>query len=821
MRNFIPICIVLFFYLFSSQLFATIRYVKPVAVGTSDGSSWTNASADLQGMINLSAAGDTIWVAAGTYIPTQDPYGNAAPADNRDKTFFLKDSTKLFGSFAGTETLLLQRNISANPTILSGDFLGDDLIFTNNIENAYHVILAINDSAATILDGFTVKGGNANVGGSSITVDGIAIARNYGGGMYNGSSYNPISNCTFTTNNSSGYAGGIYSSGSSLLFSYCVFNNNKSGSSGAGLYSIGGPFTISHCIFSANVGTGGGGGVSLNGSLSIPSTIKNCVFTTNSCNNLYGGGAISSYGSALSIENSLFYANKSLQTKAAAIYTNGTSGSLSITNSVFTGNNITSPPPGSVIYSSIPTVIKNVIVWGNTNGGGTFIYGGGTASATSVSYSDVQGTGVMAGTNNINTDPLFVNAASPAGADGIWGTADDGLALQNTSPLLDAGTNTDTPTLDIVGNSMYNLTKDMGAYENQQGQNVYSGTAACQTITVANVTGTQWFYFRNTNGIVAAINPNGANLGTVTAQISDATGAITYNSKTYLGRSINFTSSNFATGINTTSAYSLRLYYYNTELTEYNTSTPGNHLLTNFSMDWLQGGTGCTLANYAGNASGNVVNTSLNSGVYGAAGNGFYLQFNLDHFTIFAATDNAGALPLTLLSFTGKQQGKTNLLQWQTANEINTNNFVVESSNDAVTFNGIGTIAAIARKNNAYIFTDTNPYLYGRVAGTAIYYRLKMIDNNGKFTYSNIIKLSTPQINTLVAYPNPIFQTTTLLLNDPNLIGTMAIVKDFNGRTVKTIALKTNLQTISLQNLAAGIYILQTINGQRLKLVKN
>uniref|UniRef100_UPI0037C0A5A9 hypothetical protein n=1 Tax=Arenimonas sp. TaxID=1872635 RepID=UPI0037C0A5A9 len=88
----------------SSQAFAAIRYVKPTATGSGDGSSWANASANLQAMINASAANDEVWVAAGTYRPTQDPFGNSSPADPRDRTFYLKDGVKLYGGFAATGT---------------------------------------------------------------------------------------------------------------------------------------------------------------------------------------------------------------------------------------------------------------------------------------------------------------------------------------------------------------------------------------------------------------------------------------------------------------------------------------------------------------------------------------------------------------------------------------------------------------------------------------------------------------------------------------------------------------------------------------------
>ena len=51
----------------------TIRYVKPTVSGSGDGSSWANASNNLQSMINNSASNDQVWVAAGTYKPNAYP----------------------------------------------------------------------------------------------------------------------------------------------------------------------------------------------------------------------------------------------------------------------------------------------------------------------------------------------------------------------------------------------------------------------------------------------------------------------------------------------------------------------------------------------------------------------------------------------------------------------------------------------------------------------------------------------------------------------------------------------------------------------------
>ncbi|MEO6038125.1 MAG: hypothetical protein ABIQ93_06900 [Saprospiraceae bacterium] len=92
----------------------TTRYVNQnVPGGLQNGSSWENAFPDLQQALAIAQAGDTIWVAAGTYMPT--------PNGDRSSSFWLISATVLYGGFNGTETAFTQRNPVANPTILSGE----------------------------------------------------------------------------------------------------------------------------------------------------------------------------------------------------------------------------------------------------------------------------------------------------------------------------------------------------------------------------------------------------------------------------------------------------------------------------------------------------------------------------------------------------------------------------------------------------------------------------------------------------------------------------------------------------------------------------
>jgi hypothetical protein len=99
----------------------------------------------------------------------------------------------------------------ANITILSGDFLGNDVVtgggstlsITGNTENAYHVMLTADLTNAAVIDGFTIKGGNAGGGSSTITYRSKAFDKRNGGGMVNDDSSPTITNSTFANNSAS------------------------------------------------------------------------------------------------------------------------------------------------------------------------------------------------------------------------------------------------------------------------------------------------------------------------------------------------------------------------------------------------------------------------------------------------------------------------------------------------------------------------------------------------------------------------------------------------------------------------------------------
>jgi hypothetical protein len=338
---------------------AGIIYVKKSATGSNNGTSWTNAYTDLQNALDAAGVYDHIWVAAGTYLPTASPDGTTT--DNRNKAFHLATDMKIYGGFAGTETQLSQRDPATNITILSGDFDGDDIVtgsgstlsITVNTENAYHVMITAKLTAAAVIDGFTIKGGNANVSGS-ISYQSKTYHNGNGGGMYSSSSSPTIPNTTFL-HNTAVYGGGMFNIDSAPIITNTTFLHNTASSIGGGMF---------------------------NQNSSAP-IITNTTFLYNTAGSIGGG-----------------------------MYNNNSSNPI-ITNTTFSYNTAISGGGGMYNDSSDP-MIKNSIFWENLKNGSNSVPGADIANASSsptVNYCLTQnyssGTGII-----INEDPLFVDATN-------------------------------------------------------------------------------------------------------------------------------------------------------------------------------------------------------------------------------------------------------------------------------------------------------------------------------------------------------------------------------------------------------------------------
>lgn len=175
-----------------------------------------------------------------------------------------------------------------------------------------------------------------------------------------------------------------------------------------------------------------------------------------------------------------------------------------------------------------------------------------------------------------------------------------------------------------------------------------------------------------------------------------------------------------------------------------------------------------------------------------------------------------GLAPVTLMSFDAKRIGTANHLNWSTTQEINTNKFAVERSNDGLNFSTIGFVQAANNSNgNDYRYIDANP-----VKGIN-YYRLRMIDNDNSYKFSSIKNVRNLGLTTLSVHPNPVVQNMTAVLESETKEKVTLTIADLSGRRIFTTTAQVNVGNnkiaVPATQLAKGSYILLVnMNGQTL-----
>jgi Concanavalin A-like lectin/glucanases superfamily/Secretion system C-terminal sorting domain len=190
------------------------------------------------------------------------------------------------------------------------------------------------------------------------------------------------------------------------------------------------------------------------------------------------------------------------------------------------------------------------------------------------------------------------------------------------------------------------------------------------------------------------------------------------------------------------------------------------------------------------------------------------VKFDVTGFSGFFAKSSTGVLPLNLISFSGLSKTNVNELNWNTENEINTKHFEIERSIDGRIFKSIASVIANGVSAAVYTYNDNEK------VGTRVYYRLKIIDNDGKFVYSNIIILDEKGIASSYVYPNPIKNNATLQIKTNGLLNTQAVLSNINGKIMQVINITQTFTLINMQNYGSGIYLLKLQSGEVVKLIK-
>jgi hypothetical protein len=193
------------------------------------------------------------------------------------------------------------------------------------------------------------------------------------------------------------------------------------------------------------------------------------------------------------------------------------------------------------------------------------------------------------------------------------------------------------------------------------------------------------------------------------------------------------------------------------------------------------------------------------------------LNSTISSATTVAIVPISVGLPLRLIDFWAMQNSNGIQLQWTTANESNTQLFELAYSTDGSSFSTIGHVAAKGSGDNHYGYIDKRPAVTGRV-----FYRLTMVDKDGRFSYSNIVDLSiAPKQLSAIIYPSPTKNRATINIYNNSLLHTKAFLIDMVGRTLQSFDIEQSTFNLNISGYPMGLYWIRLADGEILNLIKD
>ncbi|MBK8635916.1 MAG: T9SS type A sorting domain-containing protein [Saprospiraceae bacterium] len=164
-------------------------------------------------------------------------------------------------------------------------------------------------------------------------------------------------------------------------------------------------------------------------------------------------------------------------------------------------------------------------------------------------------------------------------------------------------------------------------------------------------------------------------------------------------------------------------------------------------------------------------------------------------------------------SFTAKKfAANTSLLEWTTASEENASHIEIERSMDAKSWSYVATEKARGSLNYStdYSYVDAEAVLQ-RDRFTTVYYRLKLVDNDGFTEYSEVrsVTFDNNGIVSLEAYPNPSTEVINLRMavGETNTNTAQMMMLDMTGKLVKKQTVSANgISVLEVDQLETGVY---------------
>ncbi len=336
-----------------------------------------------------------------------------------------------------------------------------------------------------------------------------------------------------------------------------------------------------------------------------------------------------------------------------------------------------------------------------------------------------------------------------------------------------------------------------------------------------SVSGNGWTDFTENGKRILSMNPNGQNLGNVNVSLFIDSGAVRDTAgQYYAGRNWVIHSS-----VQPSDSVSVRYYFTDSEMNKLLADTSCSSCtnqedayssgLTQYSSPQFTEEDSTLRNNIKGSYLFHRPQVNIQVIPYD---NGYYAETRVAGFSEFWI--NGGGrkqdhpVAAWLMDFTATLQNSTGLLNWTTWREIGSSHFVIERSGDSISFTPIGTVTAHPHADSTADYSFTDPLLLGGHN----YYRLKLIFQDGDSLYSPVRQIFFDPDNLQVhVYPNP-------TPGQINIISSAECrdiqIFDASGRLVYRKETDGFQQTLSLSQLARGIYMMKLATDKGNKVLK-
>lgn len=321
---------------------------------------------------------------------------------------------------------------------------------------------------------------------------------------------------------------------------------------------------------------------------------------------------------------------------------------------------------------------------------------------------------------------------------------------------------------------------------------------SCETYPTFIINGSnnnQWVpILNNTGDIVAEIKANGNNLGNVNASAYINSGAVREDGRhqLYLDRNITISVQNPPAG-----NVDLRLYIKTSEYlalkNAINSMSQPSGISSINDLAIFKNQQNCP-AEITENAY--RLTTTNENYEYG-----YILKTSVSSFSTFSFAKNTfSVLPVNLISFNAVKQYSSVKLNWVTENELNFSRYEVEKSVDGTNYKSIAILNTNGNAlQNNYNTIDVNPNM------GINYYRLKMIEKNGEYSYSYVVKIDFGKKYAITMLPNP--AKDYIIITGADAFMQIQII-DAAGKIVKQMNKKSD-NRYSLNGLNKGIYFIR------------